>query len=80
MLSKLIVVGFMILEIANLITYKFYYNCLLLTFGERLRMCYADTDTVNFICHVESKHILNELKAISSKYLDTSNFDRDHPL
>ena len=76
-LSKPIAVGCAILEIAKLIMYEFYYDCLLPKFGDRLHLCFTDTDS--FICHIESEDLHGELREISH-WLDTSNFERDHPL
>jgi len=55
-LSKPIAVGCAILEFAKLIMYEFYYDCLLPTFGDRLRFCFTDTDS--FVCHVESDDLV----------------------
>jgi len=76
-LSKPIAVGCTILEIAKLVMYEFYYECLLPKFSDRLHLCFTDTDS--FICHIESEDLLADLRSISDR-LDTSNFERDHPL
>jgi len=57
--------------------YEFYYDCLLSKFGDRLHLCFTDTDS--FICHVESEDLVADLRSISD-LPDTWNFDRDHPL
>jgi len=62
---------------SKLVMYEFYYDCLLPKFGDRLHLCFTDTD--NFICDVESEDLVADLRSISD-LLDTSNFDRDHPL
>ena len=77
MLTKPIAVGCAILEIAKLVMYEFYYDCLLPKFGERLHLCFTETDS--FICHVASEDLVGELRDISH-WLDTSNFACDHPL
>jgi len=77
LLSKPIAVGCTILEIAKLVMYEFYYDCLLPKFGDRLHLCFTDTDS--FICHVESEDLVADLRSISDR-LDTSNFVPDHPL
>ena len=76
-LSKPIAIGCAILEIAKLVMYEFYYDCLLPKFGDRLRLCFTDTDS--FICHITSADLCGELATISD-WLDTSNFAKDHPL
>ena len=54
-LSKPIAVGCTILEIAKLVMYEFYYECLLPKFDNRLHLCFTDTDS--FICHIESEDL-----------------------
>jgi len=68
-ISKPIAVGCTILEFAKLVMYEFYYNCLLPTFGDRLRLCFTDTDS--FVYHVESDDLVGELGAIAHRWLDT---------
>jgi len=77
-MCKPIAVGCTILEIAKFIMYQFYYDCLLPTFGERLRLCFTDTDS--FICHIQSEDLIGKLDNIAVQWLDTSNFELDHPL
>ena len=48
-------IGCAILEFAKLLMYEFYYDCLILTFGDRLRLCYTDTDS--FVCYVENEDL-----------------------
>jgi len=72
-LSKPISVGCAILEFAKLVMYKFYYDCLLPTFGDRQRLCFT-------VCHVKSDDLVGELGAITDRWLDISNFERAHPL
>ena len=62
-LSKPIAVRCAILEFVKLVMYEFYYDCLLPTFGDRLRVCFTDTDS--FVCHVESNDLVGELGAIA---------------
>ena len=78
LLCKPIAVGCTILEIAKFIMHQFYYDCLLPKFGDRLHMCFTDTDS--FICHIQSDDLVGELDVIADRWLDTSNFELDHPL
>jgi len=77
-MCKPIAVGCTILEIAKFIMYQFYYDCLLPKFGDRLHMCFTDTDS--FICHIQSEDLVGELVDIAVQWLNTSNFEREHPL
>jgi len=73
-LSKLITVGCAILEAR----YEFDYDCQLPAFGDRLRLCYTDTDS--FVCHIESKDLVGKLGVIADRWLGTSNFEPTHLL
>jgi len=52
MLNKPVAIGFTILEFGKLYMYEFYYDCLLPKFGNKLHLCFTDTDS--FICHIET--------------------------
>jgi len=66
-LLKPITVGCAILEFVKLLMYKFYYDCLLPTFGDRLRLCFTYTDS--FICHIQSEDLVGELGAIWTRQI-----------
>ena len=76
-LNKPIAIGFTILEYAKLVMYEFYYDCLLPRYGEKIHMCFTDTDS--FICHVETPDVHADM-ATMLDWFDTSNFPADHPL
>jgi len=77
-MCKPIAIGCTILEYAKLVMYQFYYDWLLLKFGDRLRLCFTDTDSL--ICHIQSENLHDELRDIADEWLETSTFDREHPL
>ena len=76
-MTKPIAIGCAILEIAKLVMYEFYYDCLVPKFGDPFHLCFTDTNA--FICHIESEDLVSELHEIS-EWLDTSNFESKHPL
>ena len=41
-------------------------------------MCFTDIDS--FICHIQSEDLVGELGNIAVQWLDTSNFEHEHPL
>ena len=43
-LDKPIAIGFTILEYAKLVMFRFYYDCLLQKFCDKLQLCFTDTD------------------------------------
>ena len=73
LMCKPIAIGCTILEYAKLVMYEVYYDCLLPKFGDRLRLCFTDTDSL--ISRIESKNLDDELHNIADEWLDTSNFD-----
>jgi len=75
---KPITVGCAILEFEKLVMYELYYDCLLPSFCDRLRLCFTDSDS--FICYVECDDLVGVLGTIADPWLDTFNFERAHPL
>jgi len=76
-LNKPIAIGFSILDLSKLIMYQFYYDCLLPKYGDKLQLCFTDTDS--FICHIETNDLHADMME-DLEWYDTSNFDKDHPL
>jgi len=54
---------------------EFYYDCLLPKFGNKLHLCFTDTDS--FICHIEIPDLYADMADISG-WFDTSNFHENH--
>jgi len=74
-LNKPVAIGFTILEFAKLVMYEFHYDCLLPKFGNKLHLCFTDTDS--FICHIETPHLFADMANISG-WFDTFNFRENH--
>jgi len=74
-LNKPVAIGFTILEFTKLVMYGFYYDCLLPKFGNKLHLCFTDTDS--FICHFETPDLYADIEDISG-WFDTSNFHENH--
>ena len=70
-------IGFKILESSKLHMFRFFYGVLKPHFGERVKLCYTDTDS--FILEVTSDDINKDLEAIRD-HMDFSNLPKDHPL
>lgn len=62
---------------AKLVMFRFYYECLLPKFGDKLQLCFTDTDS--FICRIETNDLHADMAEISH-WFDSSNFDKGHPL
>jgi len=74
-LNKPVAIGFTIFEFAKLVMYEFYYDCLLPKFGNKLHLCFTDTDS--FIFHIETPDLYADMEDISG-WFDTSNFHENH--
>ena len=77
LLNKPIAVGFCILELSKLTMYKFYYDYLKPTYGERCSLLFTDTDSL--CCQIETPDLHDDMGEAMDLF-DTSNFDPDHPL
>jgi len=77
-LNKPIAVGFSILELSKLIMYQFFYDCLKPRYGDKIRLCFTDTDSL--ICHIETPDLNDDMMENLDSWYDTSNFDPKHRL
>jgi len=77
-MNRSLIIGFTISEMAKLIMYKFYYEALLRRYGDKLRLCFTDTDS--FIFWVETPDLHADMADMMVDWLDTSNFPPEHPL
>ena len=76
-LNRPLPIGYSILELSKLHMFKFHYEVVLPKFGDKIELCFTDTDS--FLYHVETADLYKELKSLKS-HLDTSNFPQDHTL
>jgi len=77
-MNRPLIIGFTILEMAKLIMYKFYYEALLPRYGDKLRLCFTDTDS--FIFWIETPGLHADMADMMTDWFDTSNFPPEHPL
>ncbi|XP_063595417.1 uncharacterized protein LOC134772380 [Penaeus indicus] len=72
-------IGFTILELAKYKLYYFFYKVLKPIYGEKVKLCYSDTDS--YILSVETDDVYKDFStAPLNEWIDTSNFSHDHPL
>lgn len=76
-LDKPIQIASCILELAKHEMYRFFYRVIKPAFGDRAELCYSDTDSL--IIRLRTKDIDSDYRLIEGS-LDTSNFDKGHPL
>ena len=77
LLNKPIYVGMSVLDLSKRLMYDYYYNTLKKTYGNLVKMCYTDTDSV--IIHVTTADISADMLQNLDEY-DTNNYPSDHPL
>ena len=70
-------VGFSILDISKIFMYRFHYDYIKATYGERASLLFTDTDSLTYLVETDDVY-LDMLK--NSDLFDTSNYAKDHPL
>lgn len=62
--EKSIYVGCAVLDVSETIMYEFFYNVLKPLYGDKVKLCYMDTD--NFIIEIETEDIYKDIASIVS--------------
>ena len=76
-LNKPLYVGFVVLELSKLHMYKFHYDYMKCTYGEKAHLLFTDTDSLTY--HIETPDIYADM-ALHPELFDTSDYPQDHPL
>ena len=79
-INKPVYLGLSILQISKIVMYEFCYNYLNEKYGEKVKLCYMDTDS--FIVYIKQKTediYSDKLKDVETRF-DTSNYELDIPL
>lgn len=71
-LDKPIYIGFAVLELSKSHMYQFHYSVIKHHYGERVQLCYTDTDS--FIYQIQTQDFFMDLKQHFIRYFDTSNY------
>ena len=75
---KPIYLGLSILEISKLLMYKFWYDYMNPKYGDKVKLCYMDTDS--FIMNIKIEDFYKDMANDVEKRFDTSNYECDRPL
>ena len=73
-LNKPIYLGQAVLDISKTLMFEFWYDYLKPMYGDKIRLCYTDTDS--FIMHIKTEDFYKDISADVDKWFDTSNFDK----
>ena len=74
-MNKPLYLGQVILDNSNMLMYEYWYDYLRPMYGDKIKLCYMDTDS--FIIYVETEDFYKDISNDIDKWFDTSNFSKD---
>ena len=74
-MNKPVYLGAAILDLSKLVMYEFHYDYMKPKYGEKIKLCYMDTDS--FIYEVKTEDFYRDIAQDVEKRYDTSNFIGD---
>ena len=74
LMNKAVCLGQAILDISKTLMYEFYYEYLKPKYGDKVKLCYMDTDS--FIIHVQTEDFYKDIADDVCKSFDTSGYDK----
>ena len=74
-MNKPLYLGQVILDNSKMLMYEYWYDYLRPTYGDKIKLCYMDTDS--FIIYVETEDFYKDISNDIDKWFDTSNFSKD---
>ena len=77
-MKKPVYLGLSIVELSNILMYKFWHDYVKPKYGENAKLCYMDTGT--FIVHVKTDDIYKDLAEELETRFGTSYYELDRPL
>ena len=77
-MNKPIYVGMTILDIRKTLMYEFWYRYLKPKYGDKIKLCYMDTDSL--ISFIKTEDFYEDVANNVEKRFDTSNYEVDRPV
>ena len=77
-MNKPIYLGLSILEISKIITYEFWYDYMKRKYGDMVKLCYTDTDSL--VMTIKTKDFYKDIAQDVQERFDTSNYSVARPL
>ena len=77
-MNKPIYLGLSILDISKILMYEFWYDYMKPKFGNRVKLCYMDTDI--FVMKIKTNDFYKDIANDVEKRFDTSNYECNRPL
>ena len=75
LMNKPVYLGLLILDLSKTVMYEFWYDYIKLTYREKAKLCYMDTD--RFIVHVKAEGIYKDIAEYVETRFDNSNYKID---
>jgi hypothetical protein len=70
-------IGMCVLDLSKLCMYQFYYDTLKAKYGDKVQLCYTDTDSL--LVQIQTENINTDLISIADQF-DFSDYPIDHPV
>ena len=77
-MNKPISLQLLILDISKILMYEFWYYCMKPKYGNRVKLCYMDTDS--FVMSIKTNDFYKDITNDVGKRFDTSNYEANRPL
>ena len=74
-MTKPIHLGMLILDISKILIYQFWYDYIKPKYGDRVKLCYMDTDS--FVIYNETEYFYKDSAGDVERWFDTSNYDKN---
>ena len=74
-MNKPVYLGQAILDISETLMYEFCNDCLKTKYGDKVKLCYIDTDS--FIIHVETEDFYKDIADDVNERFDTSGYNKE---
>ena len=73
-MNKPIYLGQAILDLRKTLMYEFWYDYIKSKYGDKVRLCYMDTDS--FVINIKTEDFYKDIASDVEKWFDTLNYDK----
>ena len=77
-MNKVVYLGQAILDLSKIVMYEFHYDYMVPTYGDRLKLCYIDTDSL--VYHIKTEDFYADITDDVPARFDTSGYCPSRPL
>ena len=77
-MNKPVYLSQVILDLSKIVMYEFHYDLMVPKYGDRLKLCYMDTDSI--VYHIKTEDFYADIVDDVQTRFDTSGYIRDRPL